>query len=190
MPLQKDALILFWSKTGNTKKVADIIMETVSSYGLTADLMKISPDLQINFFNYSLIFCGAPVYGLLPPDAVSAFLKKSLPATNPTVESAPEMPGHAAVMFCTYGGGHTGVREAMPCLMFMQQIFEHAGIRVVEEWPVAGDFKQSTEEYNTRGRLGDIRGRPNDNDCADIAGRTTGVLRRLQYVLNLKTAGT
>jgi hypothetical protein len=92
-------------------------------------------------------------------------------------------------MFCTYGGGHTGVREAMPCLLYMQQIFEHAGIRVVEEWPVVGDFKQSSEEYNTTGRLGDIRGRPNESDLADIAGRTAGILRRMRYMLNLDIGG-
>jgi hypothetical protein len=93
-----------------------------------------------------------------------------------------ERPGHAAVVFCTYGGGHTGVREATPTLGYIGQHFEHAGIRVVAEWPVVGEFRKAGEDYNKTGRLGDISGRPNENDLREIAGRTYGVLKQLGLI--------
>jgi hypothetical protein len=33
---------------------------------------------------------------------------------------------------------------------------------------------------NVAGRLGDIRGRPNESDLRDVCGRLTGLLRRLR----------
>ena len=180
------ALVLFWTNNGNTEKVARRIHDTLADAGMEVSTAPITKELKVEYLDYNLIFLGAPVYHNLSPKPVLSFLHRNRRREGVRLlASAPEVPGVAAVVFCTYGGGHTGVREAMPCLLTMQQMFEHAGIRVVDEWPVAGDFKQSTEEYNTRGRLGDIRGRPNENDLADIAGRTAGILRRMHYVLNL-----
>ncbi len=176
-------LVLYWSKTGNTKKVADRIHTTVQTLGLPVDTYEITEALEIPFLDYHLIFCGAPVYAFLPPDAVKHFLKKQLPASNPTQPAAPELPGHAAVVFCTYGGGHTGVREAIPALKYMGQFFEHAGIRVVDEWAVVGEFQSAGPEYNTAGRLGDINGRPGDQDLQEIAGKVAGLLKQLKDVL-------
>lgn len=178
-----NVLVLYWSKTGNTKKVAERIYTTVQSQNLSVEIREITESLEINVLEYHLVFCGAPVYAFLPPDAVKHFLKKQLPASNPTQPAAPELPGHAAVVFCTYGGGHTGVREAIPALKYMGQFFEHAGIRVVDEWAVVGEFQDAGPEYNTAGRLGDISGRPSEQDLQEIAGKVKGLLKQLQDVL-------
>jgi flavodoxin len=176
-------VVLYWSKSGNTQKVAERIYETVKAQDLPVKIHEISESLEIPFLEYQLVFCGAPVYSFLPPDAVKQFLGKQLPASNPTRPAAPEIPGHAAVVFCTYGGGHTGVREAVPTLKYMGQFFEHAGIRVVEEWAVVGEFQKAGPEYNTAGRLGDISGRPNEQDLQAIEGKVKGLLKRLENVL-------
>ena len=177
---RSSVLVLYWSKTGNTKKVAETFYATVRSQNLAVEIVEISESLEINFLDYQLVFCGAPVYSFLPPDPVKKFLGKQLPASNPTRAAAPELPGHAAVLFCTYGGGHTGVREALPALKYMGQFFEHAGIRVIDEWAVVGEFPKAGDDYNKAGRLGNISGRPSEQDLKDIAGKVTGLLKRVE----------
>ncbi len=179
-------LVLYWSKGGNTRKVAETIHTTVQRHGISSEIMEINDDLGIDTFSYELIFVGAPVYFNLAPQPVMKFLQ-GLRSRAANLAAAPEKPGHFAVTFCTYGGGHTGVDEAVPLLKYMGQAFEHDGIRVVEEWPVVGDFPGISDPlYNTAGRLGNVTGRPNDSDLRVVAGQVSGVLRRLQYKLGIE----
>ena len=80
---------------------------------------------------------------------------------------APKVPGKHALIFCTYSGPHTGVREAVPAGLYAGQFFEHLGFTVLDEWYVVGEFR-GREETNTQGRLGDIRGRPNEEDLQRV----------------------
>jgi hypothetical protein len=180
------ALVLYWTKNGNTEKVARRIHDTLQKAGMTASIARITPDLEVEYLDYNLIFLGAPVYENLSPKPVLSFLhtnrrrggKKLLP-------SAPEVPGVAAVPFCTYGGGHTGYHEAEPMLEHVGQYFEHEGIRVVDHIAVIGIFPEAEESYNTEGRFGDIRQRPDEHDLLELEGRVRGILRRLHRVLPL-----
>jgi flavodoxin len=179
-------LVLYWSKGGNTRKVAETIHKTVKRHGISSEITEIEADLEIDVFSYELVFVGAPVYFNLAPHPVMKFLQR-LRSRAANQAAAPEKPGHFAVVFCTYGGGHTGIGEAIPLLKYMGQAFEHEGIRVVEEWPVVGDFPGiSDPHYNTAGRLGDITGRPNVTDLRVVAGQVSGLLRRLQYKLGIE----
>ena len=181
-----NVLVLYWSKGGNTRKVAETIHTTVQGHGISSELVEIEADLEIDVFSYELVFAGAPVYFNLAPQPVMEFLQ-ILRSRAANMAAAPEKPGHFAVTFCTYGGGHTGVGEAVPLLKYMGQAFEHEGIRVVEEWPVVGDFPGiSDPHYNTAGRLGNVTGRPDDSDLRVVAGQVSGVLRRLQYKLGIE----
>jgi flavodoxin len=178
-------LILYWSKGGNTRKVAETIHDTIQSHGLSSELVEIEADLGIDVFTYELVFFGAPVYNNLGPQPVMKFLQR-LKHRAANLPAAPEKPGHFAVVFCTFGGGHTGFGEAVPLLKYMGQAFEHEGIRVVEEWPVVGDFPEIKDPfYNTAGRLGDVTGRPNDYDLRIVAGQTSGLLRQLKLKLGI-----
>jgi hypothetical protein len=80
---------------------------------------------------------------------------------------APKVAGKNALVFVTYSGPHTGIEEATPAGKNMRQYFEHFGFNVVAEWYVVGEF-HGREDLNTKGRLGDIRGKPTEQDLAKL----------------------
>jgi hypothetical protein len=164
--------------------IGEAIENELSDRGIETTLYKITPELEVDFFEYNLIFMGAPVYANLPPKPVMRFLENRRRAGDFLKAAAPERPGCFAVMYCTYGGGHTGDHEAIPCLKFMGQTFEHMGIRVVNEWGVVGIFRQVKDpDYNVNGRLGDITSRPDERDVRNIRGRVAGLLHQLKNKL-------
>jgi flavorubredoxin len=173
------AAVCYYSRTGNTRRVAEHIHRALEDGEVGSALLEIKPELELDYLDYELVFLGAPVYGFLPPEPVSAFLRDTQRRANRVVPGAPERPGHAAVVFCTYGGGHTGVREAVPTLKYMGQFLEHQGVRVVDEWAVVGENRDADDAYNRAGRIGSIAGRPNDHDLQEIYQRTRGLLLRL-----------
>jgi flavodoxin len=180
------AIVLFWSKNGNTEKVARRIHDTLKTAGMKVSISRINEDDKVEYLDYNLIFLGAPVYQNLSPQPVLSFLRNNKIRDGvEIIASAPETPGVAAVPFCTYGGGHTGYNEADPMLKHIGQYFEHEGIRVVDHIAVLGNFPEASEEYNTTGRFGDIRDRPNEQDLKDVEWRVRGILRRLHRVLPL-----
>ena len=180
------ALVLFWTKNGNTEKIARCIHDTVRNAGMEASMTRIDKDLEVEYLDYNLIFLGAPVYENLSPKPVLSFLYKNRRRAGVVLlASAPEVPGVAAVPFCTYGGEHTGYNEAEPMLKHIGQYFEHEGIRVVDHIAVVGVFPEAEESYNTEGRYGDIRRRPDEHDLSEVEGRVRGILHRLHRVLPL-----
>ena len=153
---------------------------------MEVSMKRINKELTVEYLDYNLIFLGAPVYENLSPKPVLVFLKKNRKREGvKLLPSAPEVPGVAAVPFCTYGGGHTGFNEALPMLKHIGQYFEHEGIRVVEDIAVPGVFPEADESYNIEGRYGDIRQRPDEHDFTCVEGRVRGILRRLHRVLPL-----
>jgi len=181
------ALVLYWSHGGNTKDVAEAILEGLTTDDRIESRIEVMRDeLQIDYADYDLVFVGSPVYSFLPPPEVTRFLKGQQRIGPQAVPGAPELPGHAAIVFCTYGGGHTGEREAIPTLKYIGQFLEHRGIRVVDEWAVVGDFPDVQDpSYRENGRMGNIAGRPDKSELESIRGRVTGLLRQLRYVLGL-----
>lgn len=61
----------------------------------------------------------------------------------------------------------------------MRAFLEHLGFLVLEEWHIVGEFKNS-EENSTLGRFGNIRGRPDELDLAEVECRVAGILRALK----------
>jgi flavorubredoxin len=180
------AIVLFLTKNGNTEKVARCIHDTLSKAGMEVTITRIHKELEVEYLDYNLIFLGAPVYENLSPKPVLSFLRKNRRRDGvELLASAPETPGLAAVPFCTYGGGHTGYKEAEPMLKHIGQYFEHEGLRVVDHIAVLGFFPEADISYNMEGRLGDIRKRPDEHDLAEVAGRVRGILRQLHRVIPL-----
>ena len=182
------AIVLFWTKNGNTEKVAQRIYNTLQKAGMQVSISRINKDTKIEYLDYNLNFLGAPVYHNLSPAPVLSFLRRNRRRDGVQIlASAPEIPGVAAVPFCTFGGGHTGYSEAVPMLKNIGQYFEHEGIRVVDYIASVGFFPEADESYNTEGRFGDIRQRPDDHDLLEVGGRVRGILRRLHRVLPIGT---
>ncbi len=175
-------LNLCFSSTGNTERVAQTITATVESLGHQIDVVKITGDTDIDLLSYDLIFVGSGVYHWLPGKGLQEFIQKRLAHYAAAGEIKPASPRRAnkkGVVYCTYGGTHTGVNEAVPAGKFMGQLFDHLGFEIVAEWYIIGEYPAQgrMKDFSAKGRLGDITGRPNDADLQDVAERVTGVLR-------------
>lgn len=164
------AAIIYWSKTGNTEKVAFAIKEALEAAGVEFTLKRAEEAEDIDFFSYDLICVGFPSYQWHPPELVESFLKgkfREYREQGRIELGAPKRPGKSALIFCTYSGPHTGINEAIPAVKYGGQFFEHLGFRVLDEWCILGEYHGS-EERSTKGRMGDIRGRPNEEDLQRI----------------------
>jgi hypothetical protein len=164
------AAVLYWSKTGNTEKVAGAIRESLTSAGADVLFERVEKATDIDYFDFDLIFLGFPSYKWRPPQPVEEFLDakhREHHKKGQVRPAGPEVAGLRAVVFCTYSGTHTGLREAVPATLVAGQYFEHVGIPVIAEWHVVGEFHGSIEA-STEGRLGDIRGRPNSDDLEKV----------------------
>jgi len=175
------SLIVYFSATGNTKKVADAIREALQEAAVPVTFLEVKQAAEEELYNYDLVFLGSPSYEFLPPEPMLRFIKERIKLHRGRGDiklGAPEIPGKTAVVFCTYSGPHTGINEATTAGKYMGQLFEHLGFRVAAEWYVVGEFHGS-EEFSTKGRLGDIRGRPNQDDLAKVKTDVRSLVRSL-----------
>ncbi len=175
------ALIVYWSGTGNTKKVAGTIDKTLKNSGVDSVLKQVKEAGAEDLFEYDLVFIGAPSHMWQPPEPVLEYIKdkmKHYRERDAIKLCAPELPGKNAVVFATYSGPHTGLNEAIPVGKYLGQFLEHLGFHLAGELYVVGEFHGS-EENSTRGRLGDIRGRPNQKDLDKIARDVKELLKTI-----------
>jgi flavodoxin len=174
-------LVLYWSATGNTKKVADAIEQALTDEGVTPVVKKVAEGAGEELFQYDLVFLGAPSYSFQPPEPVIKFVKEKMKLHSERGDikpGAPAVPGKTAVVFCTYSGPHTGVREATPAGDYLGQFFEHLGFEVAAKCYIVGEF-HGREDLSTLGRLGDIRGRPNQEDLAEVQSNVSALIKSL-----------
>ena len=164
------AMIIYWTAGGNTEKVALAIRDGLQMAGATVSLCKVQDAAEVDLYAYDLVCVGFPSYQWSPPEPMDRFLKAKFEAyrkKHRIVVAVPKLPRKHALVFCTYSGQHTGLREAVPAGLYAGQFFEHLGFTVLGEWYVVGQF-HGNEEANTRGPLGDIRDRPNAQDLARV----------------------
>jgi flavodoxin len=181
------ALIIYWSKTGNTEKVAQAIKQGLEATHSEVQSMRLEDAETMiksettDFYAYDLVCFGFPSYRWSPPKPVDQFLNKKYAfyrKQGRVKVGAPKVPGKHVLIFCTYSGPHTGINEAVPAGKYAGQFFEHLGFTVVDEWYVVGEFHGS-EEASTQGRLGDIRGRPNAQDLEKVREDAMRLAREL-----------
>ena len=126
--------IIFYSYTGNTKKVALVLKEYLERQG-TAELIELKAldesknffgqcnraffgkeakieDAQLDLSGFDLICVGTPVWALGPAPAVNAYMKKCFGAE-----------GKTAAVFTTYGSG-SGKGK---CIQKIQDAFKEKG---------------------------------------------------------------
>jgi flavorubredoxin len=176
----KKALIIYWSKTGNTAKVDNAIKQGLETAEAQATLKKQEAAEDVDYFDYDLVCIGSPSYSFHPPEPMAKFLKDKFMAYRKEGRikpSAPKVRGKNALIFVTYSGPHTGIDEATPVGKYMAQFFEHLGFTVLAEWYVLSEFHGSLEN-STQGRMGDIRGKPTEEDLLKIKEDTERLAKK------------
>lgn len=172
--------VVYWSKTGNTEKVAKVIRDTLQCQGHDVDYLRTEDAMDLDYYDYDVLCIGFPSYRWHPPIPVDEFLTdhhhrySKLGRIEP---GAPRLVGKHAVIFCTYSGTHTGIDEAIPAGKYAGQFFDHLGFTVLDEIYVIGEHERERE--STTGRLGDIRGRPNEADLYQVRHRIEKILGEL-----------
>ncbi len=166
----KTALIVYWSKSGNTKKVATAVREGLETAGLRVTVKEQHEAEDEDWFGYDLVCIGTPSYSWHPPEPMDKYLKAKFAKYRQEGKikpSAPRVQGKNALVFVTYSGPHTGIDEATPAGKYIAQFFEHLGFTVLAEWYVLSEFHGSVEN-STMGRMGDIRGKPTKEDLEKV----------------------
>ena len=166
----KRALVIYLSITGNTEKVAKSIYDGLIEAGYETNLKKVQEASDEDFYDYDLVCFGAPSYNWHVPKPAEDYLKgkfNQYRKEERIIPCAPKIPGKNCIIFCTYSGPHTGIKEAIPAGKYMGQFFEHFGFTVAAEWYVLSEFIGS-EENSTKGLMGDIRGLPSEQDLIRV----------------------
>lgn len=74
----KKAAIIFWTKTGNTEKVAHSIRDGLEDAGVDVSIMRTEEASRVDYFDYDLVCVGFPSYAWHPPKPVADLLKSKL----------------------------------------------------------------------------------------------------------------
>ena len=175
------AIILYWSNTGNTEKVAYSILNGLESAGVTVSIMKTTSADDVDYFGYDLVCIGTPSIQWHPPKQVTEFLLKKFDEykkQDKIKTGSPKIKGKNALIFCTYSGPHTGLNEATPVGKYIGQFFEHLGFTILDEWYILSEFIGS-EERSTKGRMGDIRGKPTIQELRKIKIKAKNLVFKL-----------
>jgi hypothetical protein len=177
----KKAAIIYWTKTGNTKKVADAIEDGLVAAEFDVSYMRVEEAKDLDYFDYDLVCIGFPSYEWSTPRPMTIFLKTNLAKHRKAglvKGGAPRVPGKNTLIFCTYSGPHTGINEAFPAGLYAGQFFEHIGFTVLDYWYVLSEF-HGHEKASIKGRMGDIRGKPTEEELSKIKEDTINLTKNL-----------
>ncbi len=181
-----EVLNLYCSVTGNTKKIALRIEDTLKSQGVSVTTIEVNRVMDVDasdLLNYDLVFIGSGVYSCLPSQDMIDFhkiMQKKYSDSGDIRSCAPRIMGKKAVVYCTFGGPHTGINEAIPTIKYLGQLPDHLGFEIVAEWLFEGQFNSEVSlitRLNTEGRMGNITGRPNEEDLKKVANMVTEILQ-------------
>ncbi|WDV47532.1 flavodoxin domain-containing protein [Clostridiaceae bacterium M8S5] len=178
-------LNVFYSVSGNTKKIALQIEKTVKAQGHEVDTIEVTKNTDkdtIDFLKYDFVFVGTGVYVWLPPQDVVDLWKNiqmKYVKSGDIKVYAPRRANKKAVTYCTFAGPHTGRNEAIPVPKYLGQLLDHLGFEVITEWFFEGQFNNKDsfyDQFNTKGRMGNIIGRPNEDDLKRVDSMVSGIL--------------
>ncbi|MDZ7831966.1 MAG: flavodoxin domain-containing protein [Desulfobacterales bacterium] len=178
-------LNLYCTTTGNTRQVAETIDKTLEAAGHRVTSVSVGKDTEdLELLDYDMVFVGSGVYEWLPGKALQTLfgkLRRKYADMGAIKPASPKRPDKKAVIYCTYGGVHTGINEALPAVKWMAQLFDHLGYIILDEWYVPGEYAlEKMKAMSESGRLGDIRGRPNEQDLKSVAEKVKGILKAQQ----------
>lgn len=181
------ALILYWSAGGSTKKVADTIKYNLENNNVETEIMTTDEGMDIDILSgYDLVFLGAPSYQFIPPEPVLKYVRYNMERYQKKglrEIRSPKKKGKYGIIFCTYAGIHTGIKEGYTAGKYLAQYLEHLGFLVLDEWYVVSNF-HNWDDANKKGKLGDITDRPNKNDLIIIKQNTLDILKSFNLCTN------
>ncbi|MFH1201497.1 MAG: flavodoxin [Candidatus Omnitrophota bacterium] len=147
------AIIIYYSYSGNTKKVAEVLAEYLKQKGEVEIIGLEAQDESNNFFaqcrrafwhkrasiapiqndlsGYDLICLGTPVWAFGPSPAMNAYLEQCF-----------GLVGKDIILFTTYGSG-TGNNR---CLNYMQEALSKKGARQFKRFSIQ-QFKVKDKEF-------------------------------------------
>ncbi len=172
-------LNLYYSMTGNTAKVADKINQALRFLGHDLESVSVDKDTQVDVLDYDRVFVGSGVYAWLPGKPMQNLLTRLREgyAQRGLIKPCSPRIGKEVISYCTYGGVHTGINEAIPAINYMGQLFDHLGFCVLGEWYFPGEYLQEKmQAMSKNGRLGNIVGRPNEADLRDVEEKVRGIM--------------
>lgn len=134
------SIIVYFSLTGSTKKVAQAIQKGMSPFLESCDLVKLKDADRTRLQNYDLIGIGSAVWGG-PPKHLQWF-----------IDSLPDLTGKYAFAFCTHGA--TGGRF-FPTLL---KLLKRKGVKVigVRDWYGSVFLPMMPKPYFTEGHPDEI----------------------------------
>lgn len=137
------SMVIYYSYSGNTKKVAKTLVEALKAKGEVEELELQALDESKSFFGqcgrafqhkrariadvktdlsgYDLVCFGTPIWAFAPTPAMNTYLDKCT-----------GIQGKEVVLFCTYGSG-TGRDK---CLDYMQKILADKGAKGFKRFSV------------------------------------------------------
>jgi multimeric flavodoxin WrbA len=160
--------------------VARQIEMTVREIGHEVKTVKAGKEVELNILAYDFVFVGSGVYMWLPGKPMMKLferLREGYAGSGEIESASPRRQGKKAVVYCTYGGAHTGVNEALPTVKYMGQLFDHLGYEIIAEWYLPGEYHGNLSQHSTTGRLGNITGRPNEADLQDVSQKIFGIMK-------------
>jgi ferredoxin len=131
------SIVIYYSQTGNTKKIAQAIQQGVAQQAGQCDIARLREIKPEDWVNYDLIGIGSPVWSSCPTTNVVYHIK-SLP---PTVK------GKHAFFYCTHG--------ALPgrCIIRGVKPLQEQGLTVVgwKDWYGGASFPRHAKPWFTDG---------------------------------------
>lgn len=147
------SIILYYSYTGNTKKIAEILAAHLRQKS-EVDIVELKSldesdkflsqafralrhkkakiqSVNFNLSNYDLICLGTPVWAFAPSPAMNTYLDECF-----------GLEGKEVILFTTYGSG-TGNQR---CLNYMQEILSKKGPRQFSRFSIQ-QFKVNNKEF-------------------------------------------
>lgn len=152
-------LIVYDSRSGNTKRMAHYVEEGVKAEGVDVDVMKVDNANVDDLPNYRGLILGSPVYYGLPSAKIKEYLDSSIKHHN-------KLDGMVGGAFASSGGTHTGAETTILALL--------------EALMVHGMIIQGTSSANHYGAAS--VGAPEDKDievCRKLGGRIARLVKKL-----------
>ena len=126
MPHFEVSIMVYFSSTGNTQKVASAIKDGLEAGGLQVDLKKLAEAAETDFFGYDLVCVGSPSIEWQPAKPIADLLKAKLNLYRVKERLSrllQRLRAKTRLFFCTYSGPAYRNRRSNACWENDEAIF-------------------------------------------------------------------